>query len=420
MSKVILAIGSTLIVGVGLACGNAGMARGGGGGSGPGSMGAAGQAGAAAGQPDAAGTAGATGAGGGAGATGAGGGAGAAGGSAGGAEAASDGAGGFDGDADAMTAAGGSDGAPDGGADASVRASTGCGRALGADDVVAKLVARTVHVAGLADVYLPGGTFAQSSGGFDLSNRPFAIRLPADYNPTQPLAVTFEGGGCGEPVASFVSAPFSEFVVDPKHNAIEVVLAYVNNCFLDGGPAIGDRDDSPEVPYFRAVLADVEARFCVDTSRVFVTGSSSGAWEAELLGCAAADVVRGIAAYGGGLRAHRPACRGPVAAALVVPTNDLNDPVGPLAPTDPFFISHDSPGQLPLRDELLARNGCVGSTMEPWDSAFPACVRFSDCPAAFPVVWCPIVSAPQFPGSFEGVRYLPGVMWPFLSALSPP
>jgi hypothetical protein len=296
--------------------------------------------------------------------------------------------------------------------------SPGCGAPLGTDDVAAKFVARTVEVTGLADVYLPGGALAHASGVFNLSHRPYAVRLPATYDPSMPLPVRFEAGGCGRNATSFVAAPSSMFPVDPHHGIpmIEVALAYVDTCFLDGGPHIDDRTDSPEVPYFRAVLADVATRYCVDPSRVFVAGIASGGWEAELLGCAAADVVRGVASYGGGLRAHRPACKGPVAAILSGSTMDPEYPMGPLDPSDPRFVSNDSPGLVPMRDDVLARNRCLGSGSRPWNPAFPACVTFTDCPDAFPVVWCPLLPS-QTPGRVGNVSYAPGAMLPFLDGL---
>lgn len=297
--------------------------------------------------------------------------------------------------------------------------SRGCGEALGADDVIAQFVARTVEVAGLADVYLPGGALARASGVFNLSHRPYAVRLPATYDPGSPLAVRFEGGGCGRTATSFVATPSSEYPLDPPHKIpmIEVALSYVDTCFLDGGPSIGDRTDSPEVPYFRAVLADVETRYCVDRSRVLVAGNESGGWEAELLGCAAADVVRGTATYSGGLRAHRPACAGPVAAILIGSTMDAEYPLGPVDPSDPAFVRNDSPGLVPMRDDILARNGCLGSPSRPWNTAFPVCVTFTDCPAAFPVVWCALESSAQSPGFLGNVSYAPGAMLPFLNSL---
>jgi poly(3-hydroxybutyrate) depolymerase len=171
------------------------------------------------------------------------------------------------------------------------------------------------------------------------------------------------------------------------------------------------------VPYFRAVLADVESRYCVDRGGVLVAGIFSGAWEAELLGCAAADVIRGVGSYSGGLRAHRPACTGPVAAIVMGSTMDAAAPLGPLDPSDPNFVRNDSPGLIPMRDDVLARNGCLGSASRQWNPAFPACVTFIDCPAAFPVVWCELNSSGQAPGRVGPIVYAPGAMMPFFQAL---
>src|SRR5258708_4792344 len=82
----------------------------------------------------------------------------------------------------------------------------------------------------------------------------------------------------------------------PNAPTIQVGLSYMTGCFNDGGPSIGNRTDTPEQPYFRAVVADLEAKFCVDRSKLFLTGFSSGGWEAYTLGCAAADLLRGIGA----------------------------------------------------------------------------------------------------------------------------
>ena len=333
-----------------------------------------------------------------------------------GAETNGDAAAGSDGDGDAGVTSSGGVGGSDGG---DLIGSHGCRQPLGGDDIIAKFIPRTVDIVGLADVYLPGGALARTSGAFNLSHRPYAVRLPATYDPAVPLAVRFEGGGCGSTATNFVAAPASGFSLDLQHKTpmIEVALSYIDSCFVDGGPAINDRTDSPEVPYFRAVLADVESRYCVDRSRVMVAGTSSGAWEAELLGCAAADVIRGVASYGGGLRAHRPACTGPVAAIVIGSMMDPGSPLGPLDPSDPTFVRNDSPGLIPMRDDVLARNGCLGSSSQQWNPAFPACVTFTGCPAAFPVVWCELPFVGQTPGRVGAISYAPGAMLPFLLGL---
>jgi hypothetical protein len=315
----------------------------------------------------------------------------------------------------------GGTGTPGGGGGGGTGGFRECSRLLGADDSIGKFVVRTVLVRGLAGVYLPGGQLAESSGQFDFTNRPYSVRLPATYDHALPSPVIFEAGGCGSTAANFASFPTSYFQIDPQHqsNAIEIGLANVSTCFADGGPRIDDRPDSPEVQYFRAVLDDIEARYCVDRGRVFVAGTSSGAWEADLLGCAAADVVRGTATMQGGLRAHRPACTGPVAAIFVADAMDSFNPLGPLDPSSATFMSLDSPGLIPMRDDVLTRNGCVGGASQPWDARFPLCVTFTGCPEAHPVVWCELDSSGQNPGVAGGIQYSPKAMWPFLGALPP-
>ena len=84
--------------------------------------------------------------------------------------------------------------------------------------------------------------------------------------------------------------------------------------------------NGPEIPYFLAVQQWVEANFCVDMGKEYVGGGSSGAWEALLMGCAAATSVRGIYSLAGGLREHRWACDGPSAAFMIVSDTDTLQP----------------------------------------------------------------------------------------------
>jgi poly(3-hydroxybutyrate) depolymerase len=307
-------------------------------------------------------------------------------------------------------AGGGSAGGPGG-----MGGSLGCRVPAPTGIPFAALTTHVVKVAGLDPAYLPGGAFAAQSGTFDLTNRPYAVRLPGGYFPDRTYPVVFEAGGCGGTATQFAASPGSALRVGSAPPVIEVVLTFIDGCFLDGGPAIGNRPDTPELPYFRAVLADVEAQFCVDTSKVFLQGYGSGAWEAETLGCAAGDVVTGIAVVGGGLREKRPPCTGGVAAMLVINTNDMSSPLGPLDPTDPAFVRLGSAGDLPARDELLARDGCLGNASVPW--MFPSCVKFTGCPAATPVVWCQFAGSGQAPTYFQSTNFLAGPLWTFLTSV---
>jgi poly(3-hydroxybutyrate) depolymerase len=158
--------------------------------------------------------------------------------------------------------------------------------------------------------------------------------------------------------------------------------------------------------------------------KIFIGGYSSGAWEASTIGCALADVIRGTVQTFGGLRLTRPACTGPVAGLMVGGGADTDNPVGPLMTKNLLL---DSFGLAPERDELLTRNGCVGTATAMYDPAYPVCQTYTGCPKAYPVVWCilPGVGHGGNNVSYNNVNYVPGaagnpLMWTFLSKLPAP
>src|SRR5262245_53583527 len=70
--------------------------------------------------------------------------------------------------------------------------------------------------------------------------------------------------------------------------------------------------ESRDLPMFDALLAKLQAQYCVDNQRVFAAGHSSGGMFTHMLGCRRGGVIRGI----GPLSAGPPsgACTGQVAA----------------------------------------------------------------------------------------------------------
>jgi polyhydroxybutyrate depolymerase len=292
----------------------------------------------------------------------------------------------------------------------------------------------------IAPAFAPGGALAQTNQGFDFTKRNYAVRLPTDYDDTKSYPLIVEGGGCGGgPTESGGGMTAGEGAGD----AIRIGLSYVSMCFADGGNSCAGTPanqpqcvNTPEVPYFYAMLADVEAKYCVDKSKVYMGGYSSGGWETFTVGCAAAEVLRGIVTENGGLRNDRPACTGPIPALMVAGTADTDNPIGPLvmgmayAPSglsvtevNADILSLDSNGTAPARDAILARNGCVGTATAAYDPAYPLCVKYTGCPTSAPVVWCPITGAGHAPLSYQGINYAPGsvagnsLMWKFLTTL---
>jgi polyhydroxybutyrate depolymerase len=196
------------------------------------------------------------------------------------------------------------------------------------------------------------------------------VKLPAGYDVNKPYAVTFGGGGCGNTSGDSGKGGGKQA---SGIDAIQIGLSYVYSggaCFEDGYA------NTPEVPYFDAVLADISANYCVNLEKVFVGGYSSGAWEAITLGLARGGKIRGIATAAGGLRKERPMPSGiPMAAILLTGAGDTTNPID--GPT----------GSALARDEILKTNKCVGT--ETMTFAGDAdCKQYTGCPPAFPVVWC--------------------------------
>jgi len=188
-----------------------------------------------------------------------------------------------------------------------------------------------------------------------------------------------------------------------------MAFAFVEiECFADAGT------DTPEVAYFDAVLADAAKKYCIDMSKVFVSGYSSGAWEALLMGWARAGVVRGIASEAGGLRNNRPpGANKPVAALMIATNGDTENPIN-IQPGDAKGVSLGALGSGQARDEILARNGCTGTTTATWDAQYPLCQKYTGCPAAYPVVWCLMNTGGHYPAH---PPYTPDAMAKFFATL---
>jgi poly(3-hydroxybutyrate) depolymerase len=291
------------------------------------------------------------------------------------------------------TGAGGAAGATGG-----PRPSAGCGLPPASNDSATTWIKHDVTVTGVDPAFIAAHPPDPAGGAYTWAHRNYFLKLPTSYDPSKPYMVNLGGTGCSgnDTVGSGGGYDLDQYVAGAKSQVLDVSLSYVvytntpkPTCFAD------DYVDSPEPQYLDAILGDLESKYCVDRGRIFIHGHSSGAWEALTLGCARADVLRGVATQvGGGLRMHRPPCqKTPVATIYVEGLQDVDNPIGPLAPTDPTAVGLDSLGSAPARDDLLARNGCVGGATKPWDAAYPACVQYTGCPASAPVVWCAIASA---------------------------
>jgi poly(3-hydroxybutyrate) depolymerase len=152
-----------------------------------------------------------------------------------------------------------------------------------------------------------------------------------------------------------------------------------HQCF-SAGPD-GNNPDSPEVPYFDQVVSTMENEFCIDQSKIFMGGYSSGGWFTSLMTCARANVIHGAGWAAAGLQSNHPTCGGPVPALI---TRAMMDDGTSLTDT------------MAAVDNLRMRNGCA-ATSKPWMPTWTAgqehadissCVLYDDCMPGYPLVWC--------------------------------
>jgi polyhydroxybutyrate depolymerase len=287
-------------------------------------------------------------------------------------------------DQDGATEAGANDSAVQSGGN-TVVPSVGCG--VMPTQATAKYVQYNINVTtGLAAQYVSQYTA-----------RNYYVYLPTNYDPSRAYTTVFLGPGCGGNGESVL--PMQQASTT---NAILVGLSPVGQCFMTSAA------DSPEIAFFDAALSKVESSFCVDKSRVFIAGFSSGSWLSNLIGCARAGIVRGQGNATGGLPPV-PTCSGPIAAMLA---HDEGDPANNI-----------SGGEM-ARDRILAANGCSLTETTPYDPGTgkaSMCVQYMGCPAAYPVVWCPTTGQGHSDQVATGLS-VPG-FWKFWEALpyvSPP
>ncbi len=211
---------------------------------------------------------------------------------AGGGVAVSSGAGGMsDGDAGgagAPMSAGGAGGAGGAGASGGGAAPTPSGPSAGCktvppgSDSPSNFVKHDVEVTEPMDATVLAANPVPAGKIYNWQHRNYFVRLPKNYDNTKPYQLSIGGSGCGGSETVGSEGGYALLGGDQTQE-VQVALSYVtanSACFKD------DYTNPPDVQYFDAMLADVEAHYCIDKSKVFVHGYSSGAWETYLLGCA--------------------------------------------------------------------------------------------------------------------------------------
>jgi poly(3-hydroxybutyrate) depolymerase len=210
-----------------------------------------------------------------------------------------------------------------------------------------------------------------------LMARSYWVWLPTNYDKNHAYPVIFVGPGCG----------------GKGNNSIQPQTATGNDAIivgLDYNSAATGRDcfmtesfPDPETEYVENTVKLVDNAFCVDKSRRFIEGFSSGSWISYLMGCVdggPGGLFKGQGNASGEFQGSCPesACKGPT----------------------PYMAGHNNPDGNNAypggRDHMLKMNQCATpATTMPYDpgpmvkapaGATVNCVQYMGCKA--PTIFC--------------------------------
>ena len=212
------------------------------------------------------------------------------------------------------------------------------------------------------------------------ADRTYALFVPPDYDPRQayPLVFGFHGdGGSGADIRD---------VLGLEAQADGAAIFVYPDATVDSGRSFDLETplaSNADMALFLDLVTALEATYCIDPERVFVTGLSRGAFFVNFLNCRlGSSHLRAIAAQSGSgpygelgdydTDGHF-LCEAPAAAALMI--HGTIDDVVPIADGE---YSHG---------QWVWANGCAGTTVP----VPPApCVAHDACNPGKPVVWCAV------------------------------
>ena len=223
------------------------------------------------------------------------------------------------------------------------------------------------------------------------TTRTFIVDVPVGYAPGVPTPILFGFHGMSTSGELFRSQFYGNLL---SAFGDDFIVVHPN---AEGDPTAWATSGGDDVLFFDALLALLAATYCIDETRVFVTGHSSGGFFTNTLGCQRGEVLRGVGPVSGGgpFTFGGSTCTGQVAAWIAHGNNDE---------TVDFSNGESS------RDHWAAANGCDTSQSTVPSPNYP-CVEYVGCDPSYPVRWC------EYDDGHDWASFAPEAMHDFFSGL---
>lgn len=230
----------------------------------------------------------------------------------------------------------------------------------------------------------------------------YVLSIPDGYDPMTPYPLGFAFHGRNRTGPNCHDGDCAGFQTVMEGDA---VLVYMTS--LGGTGWEGDGEREINVTFFETLRAALEATLCIDTSRVFVAGTSSGAHFTNVLGCRFGDSLIAIAPVAGYL--PETECVGQPAALVI---HGVLDPSFDAGVTARDFWRENSGCTDETVPTIEAVHASVTATMETHD-----CAVYQGCAIGAQVTWCEH-SEGGYDGSTHGWPLFGGqAIWDFMQAL---
>ncbi|WP_024754454.1 RICIN domain-containing protein [Streptomyces exfoliatus] len=251
---------------------------------------------------------------------------------------------------------------------------------------------------------LASGTHTIQSGG---KSRSFLLRVPENYNNSQPYRLIFafhwRGGTAGEVASGGTSGNAWSYYgqqEQSKNSAILVAPQGLGNGWANSG--------GEDITFVDDMIRRIEGGLCVNPAQRFATGFSWGGGMSHALACARAHTFRAVAVISG---AQISGCDGGTRPIAYFGIHGIGDSVLGIAQ-----------GRS-LRDTFVGNNGCTPqSPREPAaGSRTHVTTAYSGCRAGYPVQWAAFDGG-HLPGPVDGspaesgvATWTKGEIWRFFA-----